>query len=61
MGESLKAKTFANVGYNSIARVITLVFQTVGTIILTRTLTAGDYGIVGFAAKFKHFIASLNG
>lgn len=60
MSESLKAKTFSNVGYNSIAKVITLVFQAIGNIILTRTLTAADYGIVGFAMIFTAFLGQFS-
>ena len=60
MNKSLKAKTFSNVGYNSVAKVITLVFQAIGTIILTRTLTAGDYGIVGFAMIFTSFLGQFS-
>lgn len=60
MSESLKAKTFSNVGYNSVAKVITLVFQAIANIILTRTLTAGDYGIVGFAAIFTAFLGQFS-
>lgn len=60
MSESLKAKTFSNVGYNSVAKVISLVFQAIANIILTRTLTAGDYGIVGFAAIFTAFLGQFS-
>lgn len=60
MSESLKAKTFSNFGYNSVAKAISLVFQAIGNIILTRTLTAGDYGIVGFATIFTTFLGQFS-
>lgn len=56
MNESLKAKTFSNIGYNSITRIATLIFQVVGNVVLTRILTPADYGIVGFATIFTSFL-----
>jgi O-antigen/teichoic acid export membrane protein len=60
MSKSLKTKTFSNIAYNSLAKVVTLVFQAFANIILTRTLTAADYGIVGFAGIFISFLGQFS-
>jgi len=60
MSESLKLKTFSNVSYNSVAKLSTLFFQAIANIILTRTLTAGDYGIVGFATILTTFLGQFS-
>jgi lipopolysaccharide exporter len=57
---NLKGKTFENIGYNVLARIATLIFQGISTIVLTRTLTAADYGIVGFAAIFTSFLSQFS-
>jgi len=60
MSESLKKTTIKNVGYNTIAKVISLVFQAITNIILSRKLGAGDYGIVGFAAIYVNFLRNFS-
>jgi O-antigen/teichoic acid export membrane protein len=47
--KSFKQVTFNNVVYNAIAKGLTVVFQGIASIILTRTLLPEDYGIVGFS------------
>ena len=56
MTQSLKATTLRNVGYNTLAKVISLGAMAVANIILTRTLLPSDYGIVGFAIIFVNFL-----
>jgi PST family polysaccharide transporter len=56
----LKARTFENVSYNAVARVATLIFQGISTIVLARILTAADYGVVGFAAIFISFLVQFS-
>ena len=60
MNESFKAKTLTNIGYNSIAKVASLIFQGAASIILSRILTPSDYGIVGFAGIFISFLGQFN-
>ena len=59
MPDSLKSKTLQNVGFNSIARILQFVISGIASIILTRTLLPGDYGIVGFAGIVISFISQF--
>ena len=60
MSESLKNKTLTNIGINSITKIVSLIFQAVGNIVLTRILTPADYGIVGFASIFISFLSQFS-
>jgi O-antigen/teichoic acid export membrane protein len=60
MTTSLKLKTFENVGYNAIARVVTFIAQALANIVLARNLTSDDYGIVGFAMIFIAFLSQFS-
>lgn len=57
---SLKQKTFNNIAFNAVTKVVSVVFQGVALIILTRTLLPSDYGIVGFAMIFVNFLSQFN-
>lgn len=57
---SLKQKTFNNVAYTGIARVVALVFQAMANIILSRSLSSSDYGLVGFANIFVNFLTQFS-
>lgn len=57
---SLKKKTFNNVAFNAIARVVAVVFQAMANIILSRSLLSSDYGIVGFANIFVNFFMQFS-
>ena len=52
---SFKQKTFNNVAYTGVARIVALVFQAMANIILSRELSSSDYGLVGFANIFVSF------
>lgn len=56
MTGSLKSRTLENVGYNSVAKIVGFGLQAVTSVILARTLTSTDYGIVGFALIFTNFL-----
>jgi lipopolysaccharide exporter len=56
----LKQKTFNNVAYTGVARVVALVFQALANIILSRELSSSDYGLVGFANIFVNFLAQFS-
>ncbi|MDN3513901.1 MAG: lipopolysaccharide biosynthesis protein [Candidatus Brocadia sp.] len=60
MNLSLKQKTFENIGYNFLARIITFSLQIPSSIILGRQLTSDDYGIVGFATIFINFLMNFS-
>ncbi|ABB32241.1 polysaccharide biosynthesis protein [Geobacter metallireducens RCH3] len=57
---SLKKKTFENVAYIGVARIVALVFQSIANIILSRALTSSDYGLVGFATIFVNFFSQFS-
>jgi O-antigen/teichoic acid export membrane protein len=58
--DNLKKKTFNNISYNVVARVVAVVFQAIANIILSRTLLSSDYGIVGFAYIFINFFTQFS-
>jgi lipopolysaccharide exporter len=60
MNEDLKEKTIKNIGYNTIAKIIALLFQAAANIILSRNLSSSDYGIVGFGLIFISFLNQFN-
>lgn len=53
---SFKQKTFNNVLFNTIAKIVAFIFQAIANIILSRNLLSSDYGIVGFANIFVSFL-----
>lgn len=53
--QGLKNRTAKNIGFNAIAKVIMFGLQAVANIVLTRSLVASDYGIVGMAIIFMNF------
>ncbi|MBP1750723.1 MAG: undecaprenyl-diphospho-oligosaccharide flippase, partial [Deltaproteobacteria bacterium] len=57
---SLKQLTFNNIIFNAAAKIISVVFLGVASIILARTLLPSDYGIVGFAMIFVNFLSQFN-
>lgn len=57
---SLKQKTFNNVAYTGVARVVAMVFQALANIILSRELSSSDYGLVGFANIFVNFLSMFS-
>jgi len=57
---SLKQKTFNNVAYTGVARVVAMVFQAIANIILSRELSSSDYGLVGFANIFVNFLSQFS-
>ncbi len=61
MTKSLKNTTLKNVSYNAIGRIASFVFQSVANIVITRELTAADYGVVGFAMICVSFLKSFSG
>lgn len=61
MSQSLKNVTVKNVSYNAIGKMIAFLFQAVANIILSRELTAEDYGVVGFAMIFVAFMKGFSG
>ncbi len=60
MTVSLKTTTFKNIGFNVVAKVMTLLFSAVTNIVLARNLISKDYGIVGFALIFINFLTQFN-
>jgi lipopolysaccharide exporter len=60
MTGALKRKTATNIAYNATSKLTTFAFQAVASVILTRTLSAADYGVVGFAWIFINFLAQFN-
>lgn len=48
--------TFRNIGYNSIARILSYIFALASNIVLGRCLLASDYGVVSFAFIFVNFM-----
>ena len=60
MNEDLKDKTIKNIGYNTLAKIIALLFQAAANIILSRNLSSSDYGIVGFGLIFISFLNQFN-
>jgi O-antigen/teichoic acid export membrane protein len=54
--KSLRVKTFANLGYNTLATLLTFSMSAATSIVLARHLSADDYGIVGFATIFINFL-----
>jgi len=59
MNSSYKLKTFENVGYNALGKIIQLFFQSAANIILARNLVSSDYGIAGFAMIVVGFVAQF--
>ena len=55
MESSLKNKTAKNISINAVAKALMFGLQAVANIILTRTLGAADYGLVGMAIIFMNF------
>lgn len=60
MAESLKNTTFKNIGYNAIGKVVSFLFQSVATIIVSRELIADDYGVAGFAMICVTFMRNFS-
>jgi len=58
--KSLKQRTFNNVAYTGVARIVALVFQAMANIILSRSLSSSDYGLVGFANIFVNFMSQFS-
>ena len=58
-GTSFKLKTFENVGYNTVGKVIIMIFQFAANVILARNLISSDYGITGFALIFTGFLSKF--
>lgn len=54
--DSFERLTFRNIGYNSIARIMSYIFSMASNIVLGRCLHASDYGIVSFAFIFVLFM-----
>src|SRR5437870_4397542 len=52
--------TLANIGYNSIAKVLTMVVGMLTSAILARNLGADDYGVVGIAMIVIGFLARFS-
>ncbi len=50
-----------NIGHTALAKVLLMVVQFATTTILARTLSADDYGIVGFASVVISLLSRLNG
>lgn len=57
MKDSIKLKTFENIGYNAFAKITAFILQIVANIILAQNLVSSDYGIVGFAMIFIGFLS----
>ena len=53
--QGLKKSTAKNIGFNAVAKVLAFGLQAVANIILTRSLVAADYGLVGLAVIFMNF------
>lgn len=53
--EGLKKRTARNISFNAVAKALMFGLQAVANIILTRTLGASDYGLVGMAIIFMNF------
>lgn len=60
MGSSYKLKTFENVGYNAIGKIIIMIFQLAANIILARNLASSDYGVAGIAMMVTGFLTKFS-
>ena len=56
LNRTVESRTFRNIGYNSIARILTYITSAASSIVLGRCLLASDYGIVSFAFIFINFM-----
>ena len=61
MADSLKNKTYKNVSYNAVGKMLSFAFQALANIILSRELIAEDYGIVSFAVICVTFMINFSG
>lgn len=59
MNSSYGRLTVKNIGYNSIAKILTYLFAAVANVVLGRCLLASDYGIVSFAFIFINFMGNF--
>jgi lipopolysaccharide exporter len=55
-----KANTFRNIVYASITKGISVVCVVLTTLVVARNLSAGDYGVVGFATIFIAFLLQFS-
>jgi O-antigen/teichoic acid export membrane protein len=55
----LKSKTLINISYNALGTFCAYVLQFLSNIVLSRNLTAVDYGLVGFAYIIINFLSSF--
>jgi lipopolysaccharide exporter len=56
----IMASTLANIGYNSIAKVVTMTVAVTTSAILARNLGANDYGVVGIAMMVIGFLGRFS-
>ncbi len=60
MDTSLKHRTLDNLALTAAARLLTLVLQLGANVVLARSLTSADYGIVGYAQIFISFLSLVS-
>jgi len=59
MNSSFEHLTMKNIGYNSIARVLTFIFSALSSVVLGRCLLPSDYGIISFSFIFINFMGNF--
>lgn len=59
MTANLRGKTFLNVGYMTVARLVIVVMSFTANIVLAQNLSSSDFGIVGFAMIFISFMVQF--
>lgn len=60
MAASLKRRTLGNMALTGAARVVTLLVQLGANVVLARSLSSVDYGIVGYAQIFISFLSLVS-
>jgi lipopolysaccharide exporter len=60
MTGNLRRKTVENIGLTATSKIVALVFQAAANVILSRSLSSTDYGVVGFAWIFINFLFQFN-
>jgi len=58
--DRLKAKTLAGIGWQAIARALTMVLQMISSTVVARNLSSSDVGLVGFANIFTGFLSRFS-
>jgi lipopolysaccharide exporter len=53
-------RAVVNIGWTATSKLIALVFQAMANVVLSRTLSSADYGVVGFAWVFINFLSQFN-